>query len=256
DDHLRRQRRHRRWICIAQVAAAELALDHDLVVEGEHVERRRAALHVACRAVDVGRDRLGRRLVAAAPAVRLQHGQHQRRVAGRGIIGERALEHDHDLRLAVARLRAAGRLPFHGSRGRRRNSQSGANEHESDQLLHLSKPPKRVGAQEIPISVPTCAPPRLALAYRGPCCQTPTKLPLGSRISATHRSPSGYGASTTSAPSATAFSRVSSRFSTNTYGLTPPSPATSWSSRRWPMTWPVPSSNAGSSRSRRTVQPK
>jgi hypothetical protein len=35
---------------------------------------------------------------------------------------------------------------------------------------------------------------------RGPCCQTPIAFPAGSRVIATHRSPSGYGWVVTSPP--------------------------------------------------------
>jgi hypothetical protein len=35
---------------------------------------------------------------------------------------------------------------------------------------------------------------------RGPCCQTPMAFPAGSRVIATHRSPSGYGLVVTSPP--------------------------------------------------------
>ena len=35
---------------------------------------------------------------------------------------------------------------------------------------------------------------------RGPCCQTPIAFPAGSRVIATHRSPSGYGSVVTSPP--------------------------------------------------------
>jgi hypothetical protein len=35
---------------------------------------------------------------------------------------------------------------------------------------------------------------------RGPCCQTPIAFPAGSRVIATHRSPSGYGLVVTSPP--------------------------------------------------------
>jgi hypothetical protein len=45
---------------------------------------------------------------------------------------------------------------------------------------------------------------------RGPCCQTPIALPAGSRVIATHRSPSGYGTVVTSPPESVTITRVSS----------------------------------------------
>ena len=45
---------------------------------------------------------------------------------------------------------------------------------------------------------------------RGPCCQTPIALPAGSRVIATHRSPSGYGMVVTSPPESVTLSRASS----------------------------------------------
>jgi len=45
---------------------------------------------------------------------------------------------------------------------------------------------------------------------RGPCCQTPIAFPAGSRVIATHRSPSGYGLVVTSPPESVTRARVSS----------------------------------------------
>jgi hypothetical protein len=45
---------------------------------------------------------------------------------------------------------------------------------------------------------------------RGPCCQTPIALPAGSRVIATHRSPSGYGLVVTSPPASVTRARTSS----------------------------------------------
>lgn len=45
---------------------------------------------------------------------------------------------------------------------------------------------------------------------RGPCCQTPTAFPAGSRVIATHRSPSRYGMVVTSPPESVTRARVSS----------------------------------------------
>ena len=45
---------------------------------------------------------------------------------------------------------------------------------------------------------------------REPCCQTPIAFPAGSRVIATHRSPSGYGLVVTSPPRSVMRVRVSS----------------------------------------------
>jgi hypothetical protein len=45
---------------------------------------------------------------------------------------------------------------------------------------------------------------------RGPCCQTPIAFPAGSRVIATHRSPSGYGMVVTSPPESVTLARASS----------------------------------------------
>jgi hypothetical protein len=45
---------------------------------------------------------------------------------------------------------------------------------------------------------------------RGPCCQTPIALPAGSRVIATHSSPSGYGMVVTWPPESVTLTRTSS----------------------------------------------
>jgi len=45
---------------------------------------------------------------------------------------------------------------------------------------------------------------------RGPRCQTPIAFPAGSRVIATHRSPSGYGSVVTAPPESVTLARVSS----------------------------------------------